>query len=655
MKYRPDIDGLRAIAIIFVLIYHGGLSFFPSGFIGVDVFFVISGFLITRILHESLHKGSFSFMDFYNRRLWRLQPVFVCMLFFATALAVVFFLPDDLMQYSKSARKSSLFLSNLFFDKTTTGYFSPNTHQIPLLHTWSLSIEWQCYLFLPCLIYGLHRFSPRKYLIPLIIVLTLIAFLNSLYNAKTLPAHSYYLFSSRIFEFLIGSCVAFTPTTFLFNQGWLVNLFGSLALFILLYVASLQPNLAGYPDEHAFAVCIATGLLILIGSSASENVCSKLLSSKPLVFIGLLSYSLYIWHWAVFSFLRYQNIVLSPSVLAAAFGVTFVLAYFSWRFIEKPSTQWKQMQFRYTCLLLLGVPIITLHLAHFIIKKNEGFPQRFNHELLTVQHQLDQYNSPQRALCITDFENAINTQCLMGTKKAPRKHALMIGDSFSNHYWGFMDVLGQAANVSILMQTVSSCLTLPDIYLYDWWHFKKQVYPLCYELTKKYYQMIQTQHYDYVIIGQLWVNYLTDNIINNPGDKRSLPLTQRRLEKALDKALSIIIASGAKPVLIHSTAIMQNNFHDCFFKHIKLRKSYTPHDCDFSFKEEQWFNHLFKKMKSKYPHLIVIDPKKVQCMHNRCQADIDGVPVYRDVGHITDYASYRLGELYLQKYSNPLG
>lgn len=107
-------------------------------------------------------------------------------------------------------------------------------------------------------------------------------------------------------------------------------------------------------------------------------------------------------------------------------------------------------------------------------KKNEGFPQRFNHELLTVQHQLDQYNSPQRALCITDFENAINTQCLMGTKKAPRKHALMIGDSFSNHYWGFMDVLGQAANVSILMQTVSSCLTLPDIYLYDWWHFKNK-------------------------------------------------------------------------------------------------------------------------------------------------------------------------------------
>ena len=141
MKYRPDIDGLRAIAILLVLIYHGGLSFFPAGFIGVDVFFVISGFLITGIIHQSLQNGSFSFLNFYNRRLWRLQPVFVCLLLVTSALALLFFLPDDLIQYSRSARKTSLFLSNLFFDKTTTGYFAPDTQQIPLLHTWSLSIE----------------------------------------------------------------------------------------------------------------------------------------------------------------------------------------------------------------------------------------------------------------------------------------------------------------------------------------------------------------------------------------------------------------------------------------------------------------------------------------------------------------------------------
>ncbi|CAM2888131.1 acetyltransferase [Legionella steigerwaltii] len=654
MKYRPDIDGLRAIAIVLVLTYHGGLSFFPSGFIGVDVFFVISGFLITRIIHESLQQGSFSFSDFYNRRLWRLQPVFICLLLSTTAFALLFFLPDDLMQYSRSARKTSLFLSNLFFDKTTTDYFSPDTHQIPLLHTWSLSIEWQCYFLLPCLIYGLHRFSPKRYLIPLLIGLTFIAFLGSLYNSKTLSAHTYYLFSSRIFEFLIGSCVVFIPVTFFVKNKYLLNLLGSLALITLLYLASSNPILAGYPNEYAFAVCIATGLLILIGTCSPRNILSQFLSSKPLVFIGLLSYSLYIWHWVVFSFLRYQSILETPFVLLGAFGLTFVLAYLSWRFIEKPSIRCKQMQFRYAFVLLLLAPIIALHLTDYFIKINQGFPQRFNDELLTIYQQLNQYDSPQRALCMADSSNKINRQCTIGAKKSDSKHALMIGDSFANHNWGFMDVLGQAANVSILMQTVSSCLTLPDIYLYDWWNFKNQIYPLCHELTKKFYQMIQNHHYDYVIIGELWSNYLGDKIINNLGDKRSYRLARKRFITALDRALSIIIASGAKPVLIHATATMQNNFHDCFFKHIKLRTSYKPHECDFTFNEVQWLNQLFKQMKSKYPQLIIIDPKEVQCMKNICKADVNGIPIYRDAGHITDYASYQFGKLYLQKFPNPL-
>ncbi|KTD40243.1 acyltransferase family protein [Legionella parisiensis] len=655
MKYRPDIDGLRAIAIILILIYHGGPSFFPSGFIGVDVFFVISGFLITGIIHESIKIGSFSFFDFYNRRLWRLQPVFICMLFLTTALTLLFFLPDELIQYSRSARKTTLFLSNLFFDKATTGYFSPDTNQIPLLHTWSLSIEWQCYILLPCLIYCLHRFSPNKYLIPLVAGLACIAFLWSLFNAKKLPAHTYYLFSSRFFEFLIGSCITLIPLTFFSTNKYLSNLIGGLALITLLCLASFNPVVTGYPNQYAFFVCMATGFLIAIGTCSPNNFWSQLLSRKPLVFIGVLSYSLYIWHWVIFTILRYQSIEETPLVLFSVFALTFVLAYLSWHFIEKPSKRWKKIQFRYSFAFLLLAPILIFHLADYVIKRNQGFPQRFNKELLTVYQQLEQYKRPQRALCVTDSRHEIDMQCIVGSKKSDSKHALMIGDSFANHYWGFVDVLGQGANVSILSQTISSCLTLPGTYLYDWWHFKNQVYSLCHELTEKYYQMIQNNHYDYVIIGQVWSNYLSANIINNLNDPRSLLLTQERLTKALDNALSIIINSGAKPVLIQSTALMKNNFHDCFFKHIKLRTSYNSHECEFTYYEDQWFNQLFSKMKRKYPQLILIDPKKVQCKQNNCKADINGVPIYRDVGHITDYASYQLAMLYLQKRPNPLG
>lgn len=656
MKYRPDIDGLRAIAVILVLIYHGGLSFFPSGFIGVDVFFVISGFLITSIIHESINTGSFSFLDFYNRRLWRLQPVFICLLFVTTTLTLLFFLPDDLMQFSKSARKSSLFLSNLFFNKTTSGYFSPDTHQLPLLHTWSLSIEWQCYLLLPCLIYGLSRFLPKKYVSASVYVLTLIAFLNSLHNAQTVHGQTYYLLSSRIFEFLMGSCIALIPAITLKINPYFLNIIGCLALVMLLYMANLSPVLAGYPDEQALVVCLATGVLITLGRFFPQCFSSKLLSVKPIVFIGLLSYSLYIWHWVIFSLLRYQNSEETLAIQLFAYGVTFVLAYLSWRFIEKPAHHLRHTLFRYTFVLLVFIPILATHVTSYLIQLNNGFPKRFDGELASVYQQLEHYESKLRPVCIGEKHKEINMQCLVGSKKSNSKKAFMIGDSFSNHYWGFMDVLGQDADVTILMQGVSSCITLPGIYLYDWWHFKNQVYQTCYDLTQKYYQIIQNNHYDYVIIGQLWGNYLSDNIINHLGDKRSILLSKKRLEEALDKALELITTSGAKPVLIKATARMQTNAHDCFFKHIKLRKPYDSAACNFNLpKTDPWMNHVFHKMKRKYPQLITLDPKKVQCIKGTCHAEINGIPVYRDVGHITDYASYQFGTLYLQKGSNPFG
>ncbi|MGL5743001.1 MAG: acyltransferase family protein [Legionella sp.] len=654
MHYRPDIDGLRAIAILLVLIYHGGLSFFPSGFIGVDVFFVISGFLITSIIYTSLDLGTLSFTAFYNRRLWRLQPVFVCLLFLTTALALLFLLPDDLVQYAKSARKCSLFLSNLFFDKVTNSYFSPNSQQLPLLHTWSLSIEWQCYLLLPLLIYCVYRVTPKKYIIALGYGLTLIAFLYSMYNARAFTSHSYYLFSSRVFEFLIGSCVALTPWLSGSTNKYLMHGIGCFSLITLMYVASLQPILAGYPNAYTFAVCLATGFLISLGTVSSQHVLVRMLSSKPLVFIGLLSYSLYIWHWVIFSLIRYQGITETSFTLCIAYGLTFFLAYLSWRFIETPAQKGKHLQFRYTFALLLVAPVVMTHLAFHIIKSNDGFTQRFDGELMAIYQQLERYESKQRAQCLAENQKEISSQCVVGAKKTARKTALMIGDSFSNHYWGFMDVLGQSADVSILMQAVSSCIMLPDIYLYDWWRFKNQIYPLCRQQTEKYYRMIQENHYDYVIIAQLWNNYLADNIINQPGDKRSLALTNQRLERALDKAIAQIIHSGAKPVLIKSNAFMQENVHDCFYKHIKLRTAYTTQECDFKFYENQWFNQLFAKMKIKYQQLILIDPKKVQCTQGTCKADINGVPVYRDLGHLTDYASYQLGTLYLKKYHNPL-
>ncbi|KTD37415.1 acyltransferase [Legionella moravica] len=653
MNYRPDVDGLRAIAIIFVLFFHSGLSLFPSGFVGVDVFFVISGYLITSIIYQSLLNNKFSLISFYNRRLWRLQPVFICLLAVSLLMTLLFYLPDDLIIFGKSARKTSVFLSNLFFGKVTTGYFSPDSNQLPLLHTWSLSIEWQCYLLLPIALYFLHTFFGTRRIVRIIYILTVLFCAISLYCSSHAPMKTYYLLSSRVFEFLIGSCVALGQLRWSFNK-YFINILSTLAIVTLFCIAMRQDVSLGYPNGYAFILCLATGILIATGQCEPKPVWSQILSTKPLVFIGLLSYSLYIWHWPIFVLIRYLNIEETSLVLLFAFCSVFIVAYLSWRYIEKPAAKANKTPFIKSAIILLAVPVSLAHISDFIIKNEEGLPQRFA-ETSRLYATLNQYSDEQRPKCLQGKNIEINHDCVLGAKNSGKKTGLLIGDSYSNHHWRFLDTIAKEADVSILAHATIACLTLPGIFQFDMF-IKNGVYQVCHDQTARYYSMIREHHYNYVILGENWYGYLGDKIINRTDDQRSYALTQERIKQGLDDALQIIVASGAKPVLIKSIASTQRNPHECFFEHIKRRSSYNSEQCEFDLipGDQQWFDDLFAQMKQKYPQLVVIDPQKVLCPNGRCKADIDGVPVFKDEGHITDYASYQLGRAYLQQYPNPL-
>ncbi len=648
MKYRPDIDGLRAIAILFVLFFHGGLKLFPSGFIGVDIFFVISGFLITSIIHASLQSDRFSFIDFYSRRLWRLQPVLLCLLVLTSLITLFFYLPDDLMHYFKSARKTTLFISNTFFERATTDYFSPNNHQLPLLHTWSLSIEWQCYLMLPIALYLFYRIFGKSHMPKVIYLLTLLFLVISLYCSSHYPGKTYYHALSRIFEFLIGSSVALSAHRIVLNKYFLDSV-GVVAVITLFYIATRSDIQVGFPNWYAVVLCAATGALLTIGQQNSQSFLTRLLSVKPIVFIGLISYSLYIWHWPVFVLIRYLDIKETTTVLSLAFCSIFILAYCSWRFIEKPARQFHRVKLGYTLLYLFILPVLIIHLSDYVIKKHEGYPQRFE-EIARVDTQLKHYARAQRTLCLQEKSVEVSPDCLVGVKNTASKTALMIGDSYSNHFWGFMDTLAQKANVSILSHATAACLSLPGVTLYDW-NIKR--YQACQEQTERYFEMIKANHYDFVIIGQNWNGYLNGKLII---DNASIP-AKEYIENALDKALAIIVASGSRPVLIKSIAL-SGNPHECFFDHIKRRRDYDAKQCDFKLvveqNKQQWQDDMFLRMKNKYAQLILIDPKKVQCPNGLCKTDINGVPVFRDAGHLTDYASYQLADMYLQRYKNPL-
>nr|MBA2653073.1 acyltransferase [Tatlockia sp.] len=461
MKYRPHVDGLRAFAILFVLFFHAGLTLFPSGFIGVDIFFVISGFLITGLIHSSLQTNNFSFIEFYNRRLWRLQPVFICLILVTTLLTLIYFLPEDLLDFGKSARKTAFFISNLYFEQKTGGYFAADINHLPLLHTWSLSIEWQCYLILPIALYLLHYIVGQKHLAKVIYLITFLFFALTLHYSAVAPVKSYYQFLSRIFEFLIGSCVALTPQRFALNHH-VVN-FISLAAFVsLFYIARLQGINFGFPNWYAFTLCMATALLIASGEQESKPLCIKLLSLKPLVFIGLLSYSLYIWHWPVFVLIRYLDIQETATCTFFAFCLVAIIAYLSWRFIEKPSRKLSKTPFAYTLASLFILPLIVFYLSDFGIKKFDGYPQRFQ-DNLRVYSLLKKYSSASREICISNFKKTafVSSNCLLGAQNATSRKGFMIGDSFANHNWRFMDLLAKKAGLSVLAYSTAGCLGLP--------------------------------------------------------------------------------------------------------------------------------------------------------------------------------------------------
>lgn len=484
------------------------------------------------------------------------------------------------------------------------------------------------------------------------------ALLSSLfyYSYKGLPT-AYYQLSSRLFEFLVGSCIVFTSkqTGLISNSGFLSDTFSNgitaLAVTILIYIAMKSNVSVNFPNVYALFVCCATAILIKMGTSQNPGSVMRVFSNKMIVFIGLISYSVYIWHWPIFAFKHYKGLPDTFWVTTATFTVIFVISYCSWRFIEKPARGIERIKPIYTVFILFLLPTAFLHLTAYVIKAEEGFPQRFT-EFSTVYQKLKEHNSEQRTACLA-FENIkVSEQCTLGSHHSTSKKGFMIGDSFSNHYWRFMEYLSQKSNVSVTAHATGSCLTLPGISQY--YLSSSRVYNECRQQTERYYNMIKENHYDYVIIAESWNGYL-DNIIVDKS--KNDHLAKQQMETALNNALQLIINAGSRPVLIKAIALRpKGDPYRCFLNHIKHNKPYEAGECDYTIPSghQSWIDSVFAKMQLKYPQLIVIDPQKVLCDENQCKADINNLPVFRDAAHLTDYASYELAKRYLKHYKNPL-
>ena len=335
MLYRSEIDGLRALAVIPVIFFHAGLSFFNGGFVGVDIFYVISGYLISGIILKETEVGNFSLINFYQRRARRLLPSLFFVLGMTIPLAFIFLVPIDLKDYLTSLAAVSTFSSNIYFLLGMEGYFSESAELKPLLHTWSLAVEEQYYLLFPLFILLTWRFG-LKIIISLLMGVFLISLSLSYWGASAFPTASFYLLPTRGWELLMGVFAALylksNPRPF---SKSVQNFMGLVGLILIVFAIVNYNYSTPYPGLYALIPTIGTVLIILY--VRTEGIVKKILSGKILVSIGLISYSAYLWHVPLFAFARNANFNMLPIEVASLLIIlTFLLAYLTWKYIENP-------------------------------------------------------------------------------------------------------------------------------------------------------------------------------------------------------------------------------------------------------------------------------------------------------------------------------
>lgn len=382
-RHRSEIDGLRGVAVLAVVLYHAGFGC-PGGYVGVDVFFVISGFLITSLIWQDLEQGRFTFAHFWERRARRIVPALVVVTVAVLIAGWFFLLPGDFANLGGASAAQAVFAANIHYWRDS-GYFSCAAEERPLLHTWSLAVEEQFYLIVPFLFWGMFRtrvLRGRAGVISLLAAGFICSFAVSLYGVVRSPEAAFFLLPTRAWELLLGALAAFLPPArALPGRRGLRELFTLAGLVLILVPVLLYTPETPFPGLAALPPCLGTALVIgANGGSkgAGPTVIGAALSMRPLIFTGLISYSLYLWHWPVLAFSKYPATApLSLGYRAILLSLGFLLAILSWKYVETPFRERKWGASRKALFSLAGIGLATVFGCGLLCLVMRGYPQRF--------------------------------------------------------------------------------------------------------------------------------------------------------------------------------------------------------------------------------------------------------------------------------------
>lgn len=505
MKYRREIDGLRAVAVLPVIFFHAGFNAFSGGFVGVDIFFVISGYLITTIILSDMEKGKFSLVTFYERRARRILPALFFVMLCCLPFAWLWLSPSHLEAFSDSFVAVSTYVSNILFWQES-GYFDSAAELKPLLHTWSLAVEEQYYIVFPLLLMLIWKL--RKRLIFTTLVLIAVSSLAlAEWGAHTNPSANFFLLHSRFWELAIGALIAFY---FLYKKEHIELLtsckplsetFSILGLALIFISIAAFDNSTPFPSVYALLPTVGTGLIIIFSSPLT--LVGRFLASKAMVGIGLISYSTYLWHQPLFVFARHNSTDdLSTPLLLALSAFSLVLAFFSWRYVEQPFRD-KERFNRKSIFRLAVIGSVFFIALGTIGHKNDGFPQRF-HLPENLVDSLAMAKLPGSTFDMSQIHVADEWLTQLGRPdQAPT--FILFGDSHASALANAFDQASRQAGVSGLFTGASGCTPFLSVHALR----KDQDTKSCYELNKRVYDYVRTNDIKRVYLVARW-SYYTD-------------------------------------------------------------------------------------------------------------------------------------------------
>lgn len=630
LRYRPDLDGLRAVAVICVMLYHGHVAAFGGGYIGVDVFFVISGYFIMRLLAEPATGTPRSWLtSFYLRRARRILPALLVTLALLTALAPVLLLPLELEHLGMFLTAAVVQLPNLA--GWAYGNYFINGDASPLMHLWSLGVEEQFYITFPLVLLLLTRYLPQQRLLALSL-LAILSFLLCVWGSIYKPGANFYLLPSRAWELLLGAVVALGQPHLRLAERARQCLAAAAVLALALCVFTYGAHGLSYPGVATLVPCAAAALLIVTGTETG-TVVSRLLSAPPLVFTGLVSYSLYLWHVPNLRLFEwYQLGAPGPVALAGLFAATYAIAVLSWMLIERPVRTRAVLRSNRTFLITVAAVSIVLLTTGVTFWNSDGFPERFGPALVPSRWPPD-WQCAHR----TPLQVARGELCSYGPSSGEAATALVWGDSHALVLMPAYQQLADVHHMRIYFAVKPSCLPLLGV--------RNAMHPPatqagCAQFNRNVAQAITALRPDVVLLNGRWFSPGAQLVID-PGVAHLAGAST--LQSAVEETLRQIGAAGRSVCAVLDvpafpydvprylvTAKLRGLSSDPLqLTRAEARQQLAATDRD--------FHQLERNGK-----LTTVDPTDLICPGELCPVVVGGQVLYGDTNHLSAAGAMRV-------------